>query len=188
MPDLPITLLARRQVCRNSVFAVYLDHIRDAAGKEVVDYLSVVPNHQTAAKVTGIGVLPIVEGKIGLIRAYRHPFGDYLWEIARGFVDAKETPIAAALRELREETGLSATEQSLKSLGALAPEPGVLDARILLFAAENCARSAGAVESDIGHQEIRYFTPAGLAGLIERGEVLDPCTLVAGLKYLSLFA
>src|SRR5258705_5250910 len=139
MPDLPITLLARREVCRNTVFTVYFDHIRDAAGNEVTDYLTVVPHHRSADGVTGVAILPLLENKFGLIRIYRHSLGKHGWEVARGFVDEAESALTAALRELAEETGLVPAAGSLRDLGALAPEPGMLAASVRLLAAEGCA-------------------------------------------------
>jgi len=185
MPDLPITLLSRKEVCRNSVFTVYFDHIRDAAGNEVTDYLTVVPHHRAANGVTGVAVLPVLENKIGLIRIYRHPLGGYCWEIARGFVDQAETPAAAALRELGEETGLVAAAESLRDLGTLAPEPGVIEARVQLFVAEGCTRGKAAPGSEMGHREVKYFTRDELIALIDRGETMDSCTLVCCYRYLG---
>lgn len=185
MPDRPITLLARREVCRNTVFTVYFDHIKDTAGNEVTDYLSVVPHHRAANGVTGVAVLPVVDGRLGLIRIYRHPLGEQGWEIVRGFVDQAETPAAAAVRELREEAGLVAAVESLRELGTIAPEAGVIEARIRLFAAEGCARGSGTGSNEMGHRETKYFTREALAGLIDRGEIMDPCTLVCCYRYLG---
>ncbi len=44
--------------------------------------------------------------KIVLIRQYRYPVGDYLYELPAGLVDGGETPEEAAVREMKEETGL----------------------------------------------------------------------------------
>lgn len=186
MSDLPITLLARREVCRNAVFTVYFDHIRDAAGNEVTDYLTVVPHHRAADGVTGVAVLPVMDGGFGLIRIYRHSLGGHGWEVARGFVDEAETAAAAALRELSEETGLVTDAASLRDMGTLAPEPGVLEARVRLFAAEGCTRGRAAPGAEMGHREVKYFTRQELGGLIQGGEVMDPCTLVCCYKYLGL--
>lgn len=186
MASPPITLQTRTEICRNAVFTVYLDHIRDAAGNEVKDYLSIVPHHRTAHKVSGVAVLPVMAGGVGLIRIYRHPLADYSWEVARGFIDVSETPEQAARRELREETGLIAADRSLMSFGTIAPEPGVLDARVQLFSAQECGQGDAESVVEMGHREIRVFAREELRGLIERGEILDPCTLVLCLKYLSL--
>lgn len=186
MSDAPIVLKSRTPVCRNAVFTVFLDHIQDATGGEVTDYLSVVPHYRTANKVSGVAVLPILDGRFALIRIFRHPIGAYCWEIARGFVDSAESLTDAALRELREETGLVADAGALRDLGALAPEPGVLDARVRLFAAEGCARAGGPSGNEIGHREVRYFDRKELVGLLGRGEIVDPCTLVCCYRYLGV--
>lgn len=184
MAEAPITLLARKEVFRNAVFTGYADHIRDAAGREVADYLTVAPHHRTVDGVTGIAVLPVLDGRFGLIRVYRHSIEAHGWEVPRGFVDEAETPAAAARRELAEETGLDATAP-LRELGALAPEPGVLAARVRLFAAEQCARRETAPSDELGHGELRFFTRRELMELISSGEVMDPCTLVCCYKYLA---
>jgi len=188
MPNSPITLLSRKEACRNSVFTVYFDHIRDATGNEVGDYLSVVPHHRAANGVTGIAVLPVVDGKLGLIRIYRHPVGEHSWEVVRGFLDRAEAPAAAALRELREETGLMAEHGSLRDLGVIAPEAGVLDVRIRLFAAEHCVPGHKEASNEMGHLGMKLFAPHEVPALVGSGEVTDPCTLVCCYKYLAALA
>lgn len=185
MSDRPITLLARKEVCRNAVFTVYADHIRDAAGREVADYLTVAPHHRTVDGVTGIAVLPVLDGRFGLIRVYRHSIEAHGWEVPRGFVDEAETPATAARRELAEETGL-VTAAPLRELGAVAPEPGVLGARVRLFAAEQCVRKGAAPDHELGHGELRFFARHELMELISGGEVMDPCTLVCCYRYLGV--
>jgi ADP-ribose pyrophosphatase len=133
-------------------------------------------------------VLPVVEGRFGLIRVFRHAIRDYCWEVVRGFVDAGETPTTAALRELREEAGLDAAAGALTDLGVVAPEPGLLDARVRLFVAENCAPGRAMPGNEIGHGEMRYYTREALAEMIGRGEIVDPCTLVCCWRYLSPLA
>ncbi len=58
----------------------------------------------------GVVIYPILKEnpeKIVLIRQYRYPLGDYLYEFPAGLIDAGETPDMAAIREMKEETGLS---------------------------------------------------------------------------------
>jgi len=184
MPDAPITLKQRTLLCENTVFSVYSDHVRDEAGGEVRDYLAIVPRNRTAEKMSGVAILPVLEGRYGLICIYRHPLGEFCWEVPRGFIDAAESPVAAALRELKEETGLVPGEP-LVPLGMIAPEPGVLDAKVGLFAAPHCTRSGSAGGGEMGHRELKFFTRDELVALIDEGRILDPCTLVATLKYLG---
>jgi len=103
-----------------------------------------------------------------------------------GRLVAAETAAAAALRELSEETGLVTDAASLRDMGTIAPEPGVLEARVRLFAAEDCIGGRAAPGAEMGHSEVKYFTRQELGGLIQGGEVMDPCTLVCCYKYLGL--
>ena len=57
----------------------------------------------------GVVIYPILKddpGKIIMIRQYRYPIGDYLYELPAGLIDDGETPGVAAVREMKEETGL----------------------------------------------------------------------------------
>ena len=58
----------------------------------------------------GVVIYPVLREdpeKIVLIRQYRYPLGDHLYELPAGLIDEGETPDAAAVREMKEETGLS---------------------------------------------------------------------------------
>lgn len=57
----------------------------------------------------GVVIYPVMKedpGKIIMIRQYRYPLGDYLYELPAGLIDEGETPDMAAVREMKEETGL----------------------------------------------------------------------------------
>ena len=62
-------------------------------------------------KNIAIGIIPIDEnGNTWLVGQYRFPLNIYSWEIPEGGCPLDEKPLAAAKRELLEETGLVATE------------------------------------------------------------------------------
>lgn len=48
--------------------------------------------------------------RLVLIRQYRYPLDDYIYELPAGLVDPGETPAQAAAREMKEETGLDFSE------------------------------------------------------------------------------
>ena len=50
-------------------------------------------------------VMPVFkDGRVLLIRQYRHSVGEFLWELVAGRKEPKESPATAARRELLEET------------------------------------------------------------------------------------
>lgn len=58
----------------------------------------------------GVVIYPVLREdpeKIVMIRQYRYPLGDYLYELPAGLIDEGETPGMAAVREMKEETGLA---------------------------------------------------------------------------------
>jgi 8-oxo-dGTP pyrophosphatase MutT (NUDIX family) len=62
-------------------------------------------------KNRAIGVLPLdKEGYTWLVGQYRYTLNSYSWEIPEGGGRLDEEPLAAAQRELKEETGMEADE------------------------------------------------------------------------------
>lgn len=74
------------------------------------------------------------EGRLLLIRQYRHPVSAYLWEIPAGLLDqVDEDPLDCAKRELLEEAGVTAEQWS--HLIDLDLSPGGTSERIVIFRA-----------------------------------------------------
>ena len=74
------------------------------------------------------------DGRILLIRQYRHPVAAYLWEVPAGLLDKPdEDRLECARRELAEEAGVSA--ESWSPLLDLALSPGGTSERIMVFLA-----------------------------------------------------
>jgi ADP-ribose pyrophosphatase len=180
-----IGVKSRRQVAGNSKFNIFLDHVVDAHGREVPDYLAVEPHRHGPDWVTGVCIVPVVENLVGLVRLCRYPLGRPSWEAPKGFIEDDESSEQGALRELAEETGLTCVPDSLKPLGMVAPEPGVIKGRIALFAALSCAGNAQPASDDLGLEKFRFFSPAEIELLISSGEIEDATTLVAYHRYLA---
>ncbi len=74
------------------------------------------------------------EGRLLLIRQYRHPVAAFMWEIPAGLLDQPgEELVECARRELAEEAGVTATQWS--PLLELALSPGGTSERITVFRA-----------------------------------------------------
>lgn len=178
----PIKLNSRLLVCENTVFSVFFDHLSDAKGREVLEYLSIMPKCSMEGRVTGIGVLPVKDGRIGLIKVFRHPIRDWSWEIPKGFLDADENAEQAAARELFEETGFSIQAGQLVALGQMSPEAGVIDGRIRLFSATLEKGETVDVAGELGHGELFFFGRGEIVAMLESGDIQDGCTMSAILK------
>ncbi len=73
------------------------------------------------------------DGRVCLLRQYRHAAQGWLWELPAGKIDDREPPIATARRELAEEAGMSAGKWL--SLGGILSSPGVFTEVVHLYLA-----------------------------------------------------
>lgn len=178
-----VTVKARQHVASNTVFDIYFDHLVEPPDREVLQFLVVAPKNRVGTGVTGVSVLPVVDGQLALVRCYRHPISGVSWEGPTGFIDAGELPEQAALRELAEETGLSCRAENLVSFGVVAPEPGLLDGRAALFLALDCKGELRLDNLEIGLTSVGLFEPAEVEAMIEGGAIQDATTLVLYYRY-----
>ena len=113
---------------------------------------------------------------IVLVRQYRPATGRELWEVPAGKLDGDEDPLAAARRELIEETGYRPA--SLRKLWTFYSAPGFCSELLHLFVAEGLTAGAPAPEADeVLH--VRTFDVAEVQRMIERDEVPDAKTQIA---------
>lgn len=176
-----VKLKQRRDLISNDVFNVYLDHIEDD-GIETPDYLVIQPRTLSQQGLAGVAVLPVCSGRIGLIHVHRHPINITIWEVPRGFIDKAETIVQAAQRELLEESGLYCDVSDLEMLGVMAPEPGVINAKVATLVAKHCRCQEQTIFDEPGHLDFRLFSPEEVERLIEQGEIIDPFTLTLFLR------
>jgi len=112
-------------------------------------------------------------GRVLLVRQHREGARGPLWEIPAGLLERGEKPLAAAKRELGEETGVTAGRW--RYLGTIYPTPGYSTERTHLFLASDLQDTPGAhAEVD----EARFFTAEEIRHLARSGRG-DAKTLAA---------
>ena len=121
--------------------------------------------------------------EVTLVHQFRHAAGGFIWEIPAGTLNHGEEPLACAVRELREEAGLLATEWT--RLGSMLTSPGFCDERIHLF----LARNLSVTQQRLEHDELLtpHHTPLTRAlQMIGDGDIQDAKT-IAGLHHTASF-
>ncbi len=87
---------------------------------------TIVPAYYVVEMPESVIVFAIEDNnKVLMVSQYRHPVGQTSLELPGGFVDDGETPLEAAKREMKEETGCVFSSYSY--LGNVAANPGVLN-------------------------------------------------------------
>lgn len=181
-----ITLHHRRTLGGNGKWQVHLDDITDAAGRRVQDFMVVAPAVPRMGLLTGAAVVPVIGGRIGLLRNNRHPVGGGCWEIVKGFIDDGETPEQAALREVQEETGHVCAPDDLLPLGGFLPEAALMAVRGALFLARDCRPAGGRDESELGLGRLSLFTPAEVERMLLSSQIEDAGTAIGLFRALPL--
>jgi ADP-ribose pyrophosphatase len=116
-------------------------------------------------------------------RQYRHAAGQYLYEVPAGKMDEGEDRLAAAKRELIEETGFRAKKWS--KLTRYFASPGFLGEWMQVFVAEGLTAGEAQPEPD-ENLEIYLVPLSEVLRLVDAGEIRDGKTLVSVMLYARL--
>jgi ADP-ribose pyrophosphatase len=123
--------------------------------------------------------------RVLLVKQYRLPAFQYLWELPAGRVDAGETVLQAARRELAEETGCRA--KKMIKLTDMWASPGFLAERMTIYLATGLTQGKQTPMED-ERIETRWFTVKELDKLISTGKITDAKTMVGFLKWQRYLA
>jgi ADP-ribose pyrophosphatase len=125
-------------------------------------------------------IVPIADdGRLVVERQHRYPLGGVLLEFPAGKLDAGETSLQCARRELREETGYDAREWAWA--GRMHNAPAYSDECIEIWFARGLA--AGPQRLDEGEfLEVQLMDESALFALAARGELTDAKSMVALLR------
>ena len=117
--------------------------------------------------------------RVCLLRQFRAPFEEWLWELPAGKVDRPEEPLVTARRELEEEAGLQAA--TWRSLGAVVTCPGFCDEVLHLFLATDVSPVPQHTEAD-EFIEVHWWPFAQALREAQTGELRDVKTVVALMR------
>lgn len=170
-------VLSSELLFQGRVFALQRDEVAEPGGFVAMREIVVHPGSAV--------VLPVLpDGRIVLIRQYRHAAGQYLWELVAGHKDPGESFVESARRELEEETGYRA--QKITKLLRIFPSPGLLGERMEIFLAQGLTKGAARPEDDEKITQ-RIVTLAEAKAWIRSGKICDAKS-IAGILYYASFA
>ncbi|MFF3207858.1 NUDIX domain-containing protein [Streptomyces sp. NPDC002962] len=135
-----------------------------------------------------VGVLALdEEGRVLLIKQYRHPVGQKLWEIPAGLLDVPgENPLHAAQRELYEEAHVKA--EDWRVLTDVYPTAGGCDESVRIFLARDLSEADGerfAVEDEEADMEHARVPVDELVRAALAGDVHSNCLVVGVLSLVA---
>jgi ADP-ribose pyrophosphatase len=170
-------VVSSRKVYDGPAFTVTADDVLEPSGvrtrRDIV--------HHSGSVV----ILAIEEGKteprVLLEHQYRHAARQMLWELPAGRIDEGENELAAAKRELLEETGYTASRW--KRFMSFYASPGFLAETMNLYFARGLRAGEAQPEADeVIH--VRMVPLSAAVRMVMRGTIKDGKT-IAGVLWLS---
>ncbi len=172
-------LLGSRLAYKGRVFSVFTDTIQEPGDTK--------PRKKDVIRHNGsVVILAVDESKnpadpdVILIRQYRHAAGQFLLELPAGRIEPDEAPLAAAKREMIEETGFRAKKWS--TLVKYFASPGFLGEWMQIFLARGLTPGQATPEED-EHIELVPMPLSQAMDLVAAGKLHDGKTLI-GLSLL----
>ena len=165
--------VSSRRVYSGRIVSLDIDEVRFPDGS--VGSLEMI-RHPGASAVVPLLDSSVEDPEVLLIRQYRYATNGYLYEVPAGRLDAGESPMECAHRELTEETGYRA--ERVEHLFTMYTTPGFTDEKIHLFLATGLSPGASSREAD----EFMELVPTRMSealSMIQRGEIQDAKTALA---------
>lgn len=167
----PITRISSREVYRNAWMTVREDAIRRPDGSAGIYGVIDKPAYALIIATDG--------DRVALVEQFRYPLGARRWEFPQGTAPGRADlePTELAVRELREETGLSAG--SMTVLGSLDVAPGMSSQRGWVFLATDVSQGDPDREHEEQDMHFEWFARARMEQMILTGEITDAQSLGA---------
>lgn len=169
-------VLSSRVAYRGPVFHVTTDQVEEPGG--IRARRDVIRHSGSIVILAADDTKP--EPRILLERQYRHAAQSMMWELPAGRIDEGESPLAAARRELLEETGYAA--RSWKKILFFYVSPGFLDETMTIYLARSLTRGVAQPEPD-EKISTRFFPLSTARKMALAGRIRDAKT-IAGIFWL----
>ena len=158
----PVIPASAKRVFRGKIFQVYQWKQRLFDGSQAVFEMLARPDTTV--------VLPVTQAGRILVLRERQPGKDWFWALPGGRIEAQESPLAGAKRELAEETGYRSDDwQEWFTVKPISK----IDWTIYLFLARNCTQ-AGETAPDGGEEiESHLLTWSEFLDLIYQPDWLE---------------
>lgn len=168
-------ILGSEMVYQGRLFGVRRDEVLEPSG--------VRAKREVITHPGSVVVLPVLrDGRIVMVRQYRHATRQFLWELVAGRKEPGETPRKGAARELLEETGYRA--KRFKVFLEFFPTPGFLEEKMWLLLAEELTEGEAQPEED-ERIEVKAYRVNELKTMIKKGELKDAKSIAGILYYLT---
>jgi ADP-ribose pyrophosphatase len=142
---------------------VFRQKVRLPDGRVVDDY------HQIRLPDFVLMVASTADGRILMERQYKHGVGEVTLVVPAGTMAPGEDPLAAARRELLEETGYTA--EDWRSIGSFVTHGNYGCSKAYLFAAQKARAVAAPKSGDLEDMEILLMRPEELYAAVREGQV-----------------
>lgn len=167
-------LISSEKLLETGIFTVTMDHALDPSGFEIK---RAILHHNGSAVIMPVDA----KKRILLVRQYRLPAKSYLWELPAGKVDVGETPLQAAKRELKEETGCKA--KKWEKLADFWPSPGFLAEKMSIYLATQLTEGEATPMED-ERIEKQWFGAKQIDEMIQSGKIVDGKTQIGFLRWM----
>ncbi len=178
------TKSTRAKILRSEI--IYKGPVFGVRRDEVLEPGGIRTTREVVTHPGSVVVLPLLpDGRILLVRQYRHATRQFLWELVAGRIERGENPRQAATRELLEETGYRA--KRYRVFLDIFPTPGFLEERMYILLAQGLTSGDARPEEDEKISS-RVFNRSQLRQMIRRGKLRDAKTIAGLLYYFSFLA